>query len=85
MRFQSANKLLPSVIIPSKETNSPSIMKIISNKQLILHFTKLNFSFMKKTKTYGSLVIKPFYLNTSFTYESFFGYILMNNEGKITK
>lgn len=43
------------------------------------------FSFMKKTKTYGSVVIKPFYLNTSFTYESLFGYILMNNEGKITK
>lgn len=42
------------------------------------------FSFMKK-KTYGSLVTKPFYLNTSFTYESCFGYILMNNEGKITK
>lgn len=43
------------------------------------------FFFHEKKKTYGSLVIKPFYLNTCFTYESFLGYILMNNEGKITK
>lgn len=42
------------------------------------------FIFMKK-KTYGRLVIKPFHLNTSFTYESLFWYILMNNEEKITK
>lgn len=43
------------------------------------------FFFHEKKTTYGSFVAKPFYLNTSFTYESFFGYILMNNEGKITK
>lgn len=57
----------------------------IANGEEPKNFSECRFFFHEKKTTYGSFVTKPFYLNTSFTYESFFGYILMNNEGKITK